>query len=160
MEQMATKVLGALFSAAIILSMASLMGCTSAAALRGEPGMDIGTLKPGMARSEVEAVLGSPLREWTTPSNIRYRIYRYDAGVPPSQSEAATMVFINVISLGLFELYEATGVTDLSHPSKDDMRRVWRQIAISYDADERVVALFHDFSDLDVLPDNGRPEGP
>ena len=67
------------------------------------------------------------------------------------------MGFLNVISLGLVELYEATGMTDISHPSEDDIRRIWRQLAISYDTDERIVGLFRDFSDLDVLPDDGRP---
>lgn len=157
---MVRKVLAVLFGAAVFLGTAHLLGCTSAAALRGEPGMDISTLKPGLLRSEAEAILGPPVREWTTSSNIRYCIYRYDAGVPPSQGDAVAMGFMNVISLGLFELYEATGVTDLSHPSEDDIRRIWRQIAISYDTDERIVGLFRDFSDLDVLPNDGRPVEP
>ena len=160
MGRMVHKVLAALFGAAVFLGTANLLGCTSTAALRGEPGVDIGALKPGLLRRETEAILGPPVREWTTSSNVRYCIYRYDAGVPPSKGDAVAMGFLNVISLGLFELYEATGVTDLSHPSEDDFRRIWGQIAISYDTDEHIVGLFRDCGDLDVLPDDGRPAEP
>ena len=157
MGRMVHKVLAALVGAAVFLGTVNLLGCTISAALRGEPGMDISTLRPGVSRSEAEAILGPPVREWTTSSNVRYCIYRYDAGVPPSKGDAVTMGFLNVISLGLVELYEATGMTDISHPSEDDIRRIWRQLAISYDTDERIVGLLRDFSDLDVLPDDGRP---
>lgn len=157
MRRMASKAVAALLGTLTVLGASHLQGCTIAAALRGEPGTDIGNLKPGLTRSAAEAVLGPPRREWTTPVNIRYRIYRYDAGVPASRSDAAAMTFLNVISLGLFELYEAAGVTDLSRPSQEDVRRVWRQIAIAYDAEDRIVGLFDDFGALDVLPDDGQP---
>jgi len=160
MKRMVHKVLATLFAFAVVLCTTILPGCTVTTALRGEPGIDIGTLERGLSRSDAEAILGPPVREWTTSSNVRYRIYRYDAGVPPSKGDAVAMGFLDVISLGLVELYEATGLTDISHPSENDIRRIWRQIAISYDTDERIVGLFRDFSDLDVLPDDGRPTEP
>jgi len=156
---MANRVLAALIGAVIFLGILNLQGCTVSSLTKGQPGKDISTLKPSLSRSEAEAILGPPLREWTTPMNIRYRIYRYDAGVPPSGTgeSVAFVAFMDVITLGLFEFYEATGVTDLTKPSKDSSMRVWRQIAIAYDANERIEGLFDNFGDLDVLPADGHP---
>ena len=156
MRRVTNRVLRVTAAILFSLTLAQLHGCTSVAALRGEPGQDISAIRQGLSRAAAEAVLGQPLREWVTPENIRYRVYKYDAGVPPSQSDANAYIFLNIISAGLFELYEATGVTDLSRPSRNDLRRVWRQIAIAYDADDRIVGIFDNFGDLDVLPDDGQ----
>lgn len=156
---MANNALAACINAMTFVAMLMLQGCTIASFTKGQPGTDISSLKPGVSRAEAEAILGPPLREWTTPMNIRYRIYRYDAGVPPSGTgeTVAFVAFMDVITLGLFEVYEATGATNLSKPSKDSLMRVWRQIAIAFDADERSVGLFDNFADLDVLPADGLP---
>lgn len=160
MRRPIARALRAAAMALFLIALPQLHGCTTAAALRGEAGKDISAIKPGVTRSAAEELLGLPLREWTTPANIRYRVYRYDAGVPPSRSDAGAYIFLNIISAGLFELYEATGATDLSKPSADDSRRVWRQVAIAYDPGDRIVGVFDNFGDLDVLPDDGRPPAP
>lgn len=131
-------------------------GCTSAAALRGEQGKDISSVKVGLTRQEVESTLGTPEREWLTSEKIRYCVYRYDGGVPPSDGDAVAYAFINIISAGLFEFYEAVGATKLSKPSQDDLRRVWLKVAIAYDSNNRVVGIFDHFGDLDPLPADGR----
>jgi len=38
----------------------------SSKALHGQPGQDLTTLRPGMTRSQLEAVVGESGREWTT----------------------------------------------------------------------------------------------
>ncbi len=159
MRKVANRALSAVASVLFFLALVQNVGCTSAAALRGEPGRDISTIRQGLTRSAAEEILGPPLREWMTSAGVRYRVYRYDAGVAPSRSDAGAYIFLNVITAGLFELYEATGVTDLSRPSADDPRRVRRQVAVAYDTDDRIVGVFDGFGDFDVLPEDGRPVG-
>jgi hypothetical protein len=146
-----------MFATAIFfISIFQLYGCTSAAALRGEEGKNTSAIQVGLSRSDAESILGSPVREWLTSENIRYCVYRYDGGVPPSDSDAIGYAFLNIMSAGLFEFYEATGMTKLSKPSHDSPRRVWRQIAVAYDNQDRIVGVFDNFGDLDVLPADGR----
>jgi hypothetical protein len=142
--------------ALLLISLAGTWGCSSARALRGSPGIDLSPIDPGLQRRSAEQILGPPEREWVTSADIRYCVYRYDAGVPPSRQDAAAFFFLNVISAGLFEVYEATGVTHLSRQSADYPGRIRRQMAIAYDRGGSIVGAFDDFSDLDPLPDDGR----
>jgi hypothetical protein len=75
--------------------------------------------------------------------------------VPPSDSDAIAYAFINIISAGLFEFYETTGMTKLSN-LEHAYRRVLHQIAVAYDNQDRIVGFFDNFGDLDVLPADGR----
>ena len=137
------------------LSVFQLYGCTSAIALRGAEGKDISSIQVGLSRGDAESILGSPVREWLTSENIRYCVYRYDGGVPPSDSDAIAYAFLNIISAGLFEFYETTGMTKLSN-LEHAYRRVLHQIAVAYDNQDRIVGFFDNFGDLDVLPADGR----
>ena len=130
-------------------------GCVTVAVLKGEPGKDVSSIKPGISKQGAEEILGSPMREWITPLDIHYCVYSYDAGIPPSVADAAAGAFFDISSVGLFELYEATGLTKL-HEQHKRMFRVWEKIAISYDANDTVVGVFHHLGDFDVLPDDGR----
>ena len=132
-------------------------GCMVAATLRGEQGKDVSSVKLGISREEAENVLGSPIREWVTSSNIRYCVYVYDAGIPPSASEAAAIAFLDIISLGLVELHEVTGRTHLGDTSKK-IGRVYNQIAVAYDTGGIIVGVFDRFGDFDVLPPDGRAD--
>jgi hypothetical protein len=145
-----------MFATAIFfLSIFQLYGCTSAAALRGEEGKNTSSIQVGLSRSDAESILGSPVREWLTSENIRYCVYRYDGGVPPSDSDAIGYALMNAMSLGLFEFFEATGMSKLSN-QYNSQRRVWRQIAVAYDNQDRIVGVFDNFGDFDVLPADGR----
>jgi len=142
----------ALCSAILLLQ----FGCASVALLRGEQGKDISSVKVGLTRQEVENTLGTPEREWLTSEYIRYCVYRYDGGVPPSEGDAVTFAFLDIVSAGLFEFFEAVGESKLSKPSQDSLRRVWLKVAIAYDSNNRVVGIFDHFGDLDPLPADGR----
>ena len=132
-------------------------GCVTMAVLKGEPGKDVSSIKPGISKRGAEEILGSPMREWITPLNIHYCVYSYYAGIPPSVADAAASAFFDISTAGLFELYEATGLTKL-YETRKSIFRVWEKIAISYDANDTVVGVFDHFGDFDVLPEDGRAE--
>jgi hypothetical protein len=135
----------------LLISMLLPSGCMTASALRGEQGKDISSVKAGISREEAEKVLGSPIREWVTSSSIRYSIYSYDRGIPPSIGNAASFAFMEIVSLGLVDLYVATGIVPEFKGT-----RITDQVAVAYDKDDIIVGLFDHFSDFDVLPADGR----
>jgi len=141
-----------------LFALLSQSGCVMAVAtLKGEPGKDLSSIKPGISKQEVEEILASPSREWITPQGIRYCVYTYDAGIPPSIGDAAFFAFFGIISAGLYDLYEVTGATHMDK-TRRAMGRVVEQIAISYDANDTSVGVFDHFRDFDVLPEDGRSE--
>jgi len=151
MDQAKNNSLSGFTSCLLFLSLLLLNGCMAASLYNGKPGLDVGIVKEQMSRTEVERILGSPIREWNTPSGVVYRVYDYDAGVPPSTGDAAAIVFLDAISLGLSELIWA--FTPLPEFRKRD------QMAVSYDGNDRVLGVFDHFGDFDVLPADGRPDG-
>lgn len=129
-------------------ALAALAGCAVATVAKGRPGQDISEIAPGAPRARVESIVGAPKREWTTGSGVRYRMYRYDAGVAPSTGDASAVAFMDVISLGLSEAFW-DGQTLLG-PS----RRAW--LAVSYDAEDRAIGVFADVTEFENLPEDGR----
>ena len=131
-----------------------LSSCMTASALKGQPGIDITSVKPGISRVEAEKILGSPLREWMS-SDIRYCVYAYDGGIPPNASDAAAFAFLEIISVGLLDLYEAIGASELTK-IRNKVSRIAEKIAVSYDVDAIIIGVFDHFGDFDVLPADGR----
>ena len=125
-------------------------GCMAASALKGKQGLDISTVKAGMSKADVEKSLGPPVREWVTSSDILYRVYDYDAGVPPSGGDAAAHVFMDVATAGVWELFGAFRALPESHKRG--------QMAVSYDINDMVIGVFNHFGDFDILPADGRAD--
>ena len=136
---------------ALLLSLCAfvaLAGCAVSQVAKGRPGRDLSAIAPGVTRAKIESIVDAPKREWTTNAGVRYRMYRYDAGVAPSGSDASAIAFIDVISLGLSEAYW-DGPTLLG-PS----REAW--LAVSYDAEDRAIGVFPDVTEFENLPEDGR----
>lgn len=101
--------------------------------------------------TEAETILGAPKRQWVTILDIRYRVYDYDGGVEGSTADAVAFGIMDVISVGLFELFYAI------HPLPTArVRMIDGHIAVSYDTSEVVIDVFDNFGDFDKLPDDGR----
>lgn len=96
-----------------------------------------------MARAEAERILGSPVREFTSSGTV-YRVYDYYAGDPPSAGTAATCIFLDVITLGAWELMAFILDTPLN-PKRE-------QTAVAYDTNEKVIGVSDHFGDFDSLP--------
>ena len=73
-------------------------------AVKGVPGVDVSTLTPGVARAAVESGLGAPARSWVSEHGVRYSLYEFDIGVPPSGATAAAMLVMDVATAGVWEL--------------------------------------------------------
>ena len=84
-------------------------GCTVAESYRDEPDVDVSSVRPNIDKTQVEAILGKPKRSWQSSTGIRYCLYEYDAGAKGSGDAAAASVFMDVVTLGTFELFSALG---------------------------------------------------
>jgi len=136
-----------------ILIIAAVPGCMVADTLHSEPGIDVSSVKPGVPRTQVEAIVGAPRKQWTTALGVRYSIYQYYAGIRrESAGVTAGIAFMDVISLGLFELFMA-----IDKPDTKRGREVYRFMAVSYDAQDLAIGVFPDIGEFAWLPADGRP---
>jgi hypothetical protein len=142
-------------AALVILALA---GCSVTRFVQVEPGTDISGIKPGAGRAEIEAVVGTPVREWTTGLQVRYCLYAYDAGSEPQYGDASTMLYLDVVSLGLAELFVAIDKSaDPARRSVLEPRHNRGLLAVSYDAENRALGVFRNVGEFAVLPEDGRP---
>jgi stage V sporulation protein SpoVS len=142
---------GALSGLLLAAVVALVSACAVAKSLERTPGVDLSAVKAGATRQQVEAVAGAPLREWTTPTGVRYRIYRYDAGIEPSKGGAAFVGFMDVITLGLWEaMAPSDDAMDLRGPRRLAL------LAVSYDPQDTVIGVFEDVGEFAELPQDGR----
>ena len=141
---------------ALLLSLlvaASVSGCLFVHTLSSEPGIDISSIKPGISRAQVEKVVGAPLKEWTSSLGVRFSLYRYYGGVEPSAVGAGLVGFLDIISLGLFEL---TWLSDKDRESFTKAQEKHPFMAVSYDAQDIVIGVFPDIGEFALLPADGR----
>jgi len=122
-------------------------GCFAVKLAKGEKGTDVTGIQPGVTRANAEAILGPPVREWTSSTGIRYTTYYYDAGLPPNMPDAAAAVIMDVISVGLFELFWAIDKKPWILDHHTDV------VVISNDDRAVVLGIFDEF---DELPPDGR----
>jgi len=133
---------------------ALLSGCSVVQTLESDPGTDISSVKAGATREQVEALVGQPQREWVTRTGIRYCLYRYDAGYEANPAAAGLMVFMDAISLGIWEI-----VTVAPQPADFRGPRKYPLIAVSYDPDGVALGVFRDVGEFTAFPEDGQPTG-
>jgi hypothetical protein len=80
-----------------------MAGCAPFMAMHGEAEPDLGAVKPGVTRSEVELQLGAPVKS-TSTNGIRHDVYEYQIGNEPSAGRAIGHATMVVLSLGLWEV--------------------------------------------------------
>jgi len=89
--------------AALAVAVGWSAGCTVAHYLGTQPGTPIATRRPGLDRAAVEQVRGAPLREWRPNDQVVYRLYRYERAMGADRSAAGGVIFMDLITVGLFE---------------------------------------------------------
>lgn len=132
-------------------------GCGTMYALKSEPGKDISSIKPGITREEVEASMGKSEREWTTSADVRYRIYTYDAGVPPNKSQAFSNFLAEVATLGIVDIWAYSVSTPEQLSKRPQSEHVMREMAVSYNGQDQVIGVFPVVDNQTVLPADGHP---
>lgn len=137
----------------IITMVSVLTGCSAVWYATGEKGVDVTTIQPDITRVEAEAILGKPLRSWTSPTGVLYCIYEYDSGRPPRKGDAVAALIVNIISLGTFDLFWTFMESGKDFEEKQGYGRTTARVVVSYDHQDIILGVFGEF---DELPPDGR----
>lgn len=113
-------------------------------------------LQPGAARAAAEAILGSPVREWTSSAGVRYRTYEYDAGCPPRPGDAAALLFMNLATLGLWEVFMAVAKLTKGEDPIKCHEHATERVVVAYDDQDLVLGIFDEFAELPADGRSGR----
>jgi hypothetical protein len=126
-------ILGGVFAKFISIAVVFLLlglssGCSVGLALQEteEPNLDI--LEIGSMRSDIEKELGLPISEGISASGDKLYLYRYLEGDRAAYGRATLYVFLDVVTLGLWEIFGS---------NIESANGVYVDLAISYDSDER-----------------------
>jgi hypothetical protein len=125
------KLLGTRGLAAITL-VGLLSACSVGMALSGSDDPDLGAIKVGASRGEVEMHLGSPENSRTLDDGRRADIYEYEIGNEPSAGRAIGHGAMDVLTLGLWEV--------VGTPIEGVQGERYRA-TITYDRDDKVLDI-------------------
>lgn len=116
----------------IVISLLCLCGCSVGMAMSGKKEPNMGAIRVGSTRGEVEMHLGSPATSTTLEDGTRVDIYEYELGNEPSAGRAIGHGVLDVLTLGLWEI----AGTPIEGFQGDK-----RQISIKYDSNDCVKAI-------------------
>lgn len=106
-----------------------LTGCSVGMAMSGKQEPNIGAIRVGSPRGEVEMHLGAPKTSATFEDGTRTDIYEYELGNEPSAGRAVGHGVMDVLTFGLWEVI-GTPIEGFQGEK--------RQLSITYDTDDRV----------------------
>lgn len=115
------------------LILGSLYGCSVGMALSGRPDPNLGAVKEKAKRGEVELNLGGgPVKTMSMPNGKLLCVYKYSTGDAPSPGRAIFHLFMDVFTLGLWEVIgtPVEGFAGNTH-----------YVSIVYDDDDRVAEV-------------------
>jgi hypothetical protein len=82
----------------------ALSACSVGMALSGKDNPDLGAIRVGAARGEVEMHLGPPIKSASLDDGLRADVYEYQIGNEPSAGRAIGHGVMDVLTLGLWEV--------------------------------------------------------
>ena len=89
---------------AAIAALLLLSGCSVGMALSGKQDPDLGAIRVGATRGEVELQLGPPIQSASLDQGLRADVYAYEIGNEPSAGRAIGHGVLDVLTLGLWEV--------------------------------------------------------
>jgi len=107
-------------------------GCSVGMAMSGKENPNLGMVRTGASRGEIELTLGPPVNTASIDQGRRVDVYEYEIGNAPSAGRAIGHGIMDIITLGLWEVI-GTPIEGV----QGDKRR----LQITYDKDDRVVAI-------------------
>lgn len=125
----------------ILLLVCSLSGCYAMKLAKGEKGINVTILQPGVTRAKAETILGHPVRSWAS-AGIRYATYEYYAGTPPRPSDAVAIVFLDLLTLGMPEIMDGLG------RPLPNIYGIRGRMVLSYDNRDVTRGIFDEFVEL------------
>jgi hypothetical protein len=81
-----------------------LSGCSVGMALSGSENPNLGAVRTGASRGEIELHLGSPIKSTLLEAGQRADVYAYEIGNEPSAGRAAGHAAMDVLTLGIWEI--------------------------------------------------------
>jgi outer membrane protein assembly factor BamE (lipoprotein component of BamABCDE complex) len=116
----------------VIISLLCLYGCSVGMALSGKKEPNIGAIKVGSTRGEVEMHLGPPTTSTTFEDGTRIDIYEYELGNEPSPGRAIGHGVMDVLTIGLWEVV-GTPIEAVQGEK--------RELTITYDGSDHVKSI-------------------
>ncbi len=110
----------------------ALTGCSVGMALSGKKDPNLGVIKKGCSRGEVELQLGSPVKFVTRPDGTRVDIYEYEIGNEPSAGRAVGHAVLDLLTFGLWEV--------VGTPVEGFQGKKYH-MTVTYDRDDYVLAI-------------------
>jgi len=130
-------------------SAALVSGCAVARQTRALPGDNPRLTQAGATRAEVEQALGPPLRSWSPSAQVSYQLHAFRAPLPGSKSEAAALLFMDVLTLGMEEAIQAMA------PQQAFTRDPFQTYALlwfGFDAQDRLCGIYAEYAVLPATP--------
>jgi hypothetical protein len=81
-----------------------LQACSVGMALSGSENPDLGAIRVGVSRGEVELHLGSAVKTTPLPDGRHADVYQYEIGNEPSAGRAVGHGVMDVLTLGIWEI--------------------------------------------------------
>lgn len=109
-----------------------LSACSVGMAMSDSNNPDLGTVKIGATRGEVEMQLGTPVRSTSLDGGKRTDVYAYEIGNEPSAARAIGHGVMDVLTLGVWEVIGSPieGFQGEKH-----------QATITYGGDDKVLSI-------------------
>jgi hypothetical protein len=116
----------------IVLIALTLSSCSVGMAMSGKPNPNLGAVRTGATRGEVELHLGAPVRSTTLPDGSRLDVYEYEIGNEPSGGRAVGHAVMDILTLGIWEIVG----TPIEGVQGDKF-----ELSVSYDKDDTVMSI-------------------
>ncbi|MCH7500389.1 MAG: hypothetical protein IH886_10325 [Nitrospinae bacterium] len=116
----------------LLICMLSNYGCSVGMAMSGKDNPNLGMVRSGASRGEVELTLGPPVSTVTIEDGRRIDVYEYEIGNEPSAGRAIGHGIMDILTFGLWEI--------IGTPIEGVQGNKYR-MQITYDRNDRVIAI-------------------
>ena len=109
-----------------------ISGCSVGMAMSGKDNPNLGMVREGASRGEIEMTIGSPIKTISIDEKKRIDIYEYEIGNQPSAGRAIGHAALDLLTLGLWEL--------IGSPIEGFQGSKYK-LQVTYDKNDKVIAI-------------------
>jgi hypothetical protein len=107
-------------------------GCSVGMAMSGKDNPNLGMVREGASRGEIELTLGPPVNTVSIGEGKRIDIYEYEIGNEPSAGRAIGHGIMDILTLGIWEV--------IGTPIEGVQGSKYK-LQVTYDKNDRVIAI-------------------